>query len=300
MKQVKQICAGSFLVAVICTVFITSCKKDKPGNSGNTPPGKQTVSVFLNDDPDPNYASVLVNISYVEVKVDTGTTTHDDAYYDDDHEGESGDSAQAGGNGDKFGKWDTLSVTPGVYDLVKLRNGADTLIAKGIADMGKISKLRITLGTGNKISVDSTASVDLPICNKNMYVYAKVRSNTIDDLSGNEFAIHLDFDLKKSIKNEGGQFCLDPFVKAYAESATGKITGSVQPAEAHATIMAFNESDTALTLPGADGKFEFRGLTPADYSVSIKAMAPFSDTVINNVTVAEGAEAKLPDIVLHQ
>ena len=298
MKQVKQICAGVFLVAVICTVFVTSCKKDKPGNSGATPPGKQTVSVFLNDDPDPNYASVLVNISYVEVKVDTGTTQHDDAYYDDDHEGE--DSAQSTGNGDKFGKWDTLSVTPGVYDLVKLRNGADTLIAKGIANMGKISKLRITLGTGNKISVDSTASVDLPICNKNMYVYARVRSNTIDDLSGNEFAIHVDFDIKKSIKNEGGQFCLDPFIKTYAESATGKITGTVQPAEAHATVMAFSNTDTAFTLPAADGKFEFRGLSPADYSVSIKAMAPFADTVINNVTVKEAAETKLPDIVLHQ
>jgi len=230
--------------------------------------------------------------------VDTGTTQHDDAYYDDDHEGE--DSAQSTGNGDKFGKWDTLSVTPGVYDLAKLRNGADTLIAKGIANMGKISKLRITLGTGNKISVDSTASVDLPICNKNMYVYARVRSNTIDDLSGNEFAIHVDFDIKKSIKNEGGQFCLDPFIKAYAESATGKITGTVQPAEAHATVMAFSNTDTAFTLPAADGKFEFRGLSPADYSVSIKAMAPFADTVINNVTVKEAAETKLPDIVLHQ
>jgi hypothetical protein len=297
MKQVKQICAGVFLVAVICTVFITSCKKDKAGNSGTTPPGKQTVSVFLNDDPDPNYASVLVNISAVEVKVDTGTTEHDDAYYDDDHEE---DSAQSAGIGDQFGKWDTLSVTPGIYDLVKLRNGTDTLIAKGIADMGKISKLRITLATGNKISVDSTASVDLPVCDKNMYVYARVRSNTIDDLSGNEFAIHVDFDIKKSIKNEGGLFCLKPFIRAYAESATGKITGNVQPADAHATLMAFSDTDTAFTLPSVDGKFEFRGLPPADYSVSIKAMAPFSDTVINSVTVKEAAEAKLPDIVLHQ
>ena len=298
MKQVKKICVGVFSVAAICTVFIASCKKDKPGNSGTTPAGKQTVSVFMNDDPDPNYASVLVNISYVEVKVDTGNTTHDDAYYDDDHEGE--DSSHPSGTGDQFGKWDTLSVTPGVYDLAKLRNGMDTLIAKGIADLGKISKLRITLGTGNKIAADSLSSVDLPVCGKNMYVYARIRSNTIDDLSGNEFAIHVDFDLKKSIKNEAGQFCLSPFLTAYAESATGKISGTVLPSEAHATIMAFNNADTAFTIPAADGKFEFRGLSPAAYSVSIKAMAPFADTVISNVAVKEGAESKLPDITLHQ
>jgi hypothetical protein len=298
MKQVKQICAGVLSVAAICTVFITSCKKDKPGNSGTTPPGKQTVSVYLNDDADPAYASVLVNISYVEVKVDTATTGHDDAYYDDDHEGEPGDTSDH--HGDKFGKWDTLSVEPGVYDLVKLRNGTDTLIAKGIADMGKISKIRLTLGTGNKISVDSSGSMDLPICDSNMYAYARVRSNSIDDLSGNEFAIHVDFDLPKSIKNEGGQFCLNPFLRAFAESATGKISGNVQPAEAHATIMVFSDADTAFTTPAADGKFAFSGLTPAAYSVSIKAMTPFADTVINNVTVEEGKEAKLPDIVLHQ
>src|SRR5664279_4978307 len=117
----------------IFLVIITACNKEGSNSTGSVPAGMQKVSVSLNDGPIANLTSVVVDIRYVEVKVDTGGIRHDDGYYDDDHEGD--DHRNDNGenhHGDHFGKWDTISITPGLYDLLKLRNGIDTMIASGL------------------------------------------------------------------------------------------------------------------------------------------------------------------------
>jgi len=288
-------------LAILLTGIITACNKENSNSSGTIPAGQQKVQVSLNDGPVPNLTSVIVDIRFVEVKVDTGRTHHEDGYYDDDHEGDEGHGGEEGHHqGDHFGKWDTLNVTPGLYDLLKLRNGTDTLIASGFSHIGKITKLRITLGTNNSVTTDSTHQFPLPICNGSPYVYANIRSNTLDSLGTGQYLVRIDFNVAKSIEFEDGRFCLQPRLKSYCQKNSATIEGRVLPTEAHATVVVYNNSDSSFAIPGSSGEFELRGLTEGTYSVLFKSLLPFKDTTLLNIKVQKGIETKLPLITLHQ
>lgn len=300
MNLKRNIRTGLLGFVLISAIIITACNKES-SSSGNTPSGMQKVIVKLNDDPIPNLTSVIVDIRYVEVKVDTGSMHHEDRFYDDDHEGDDhhhdGDEHH---HGDHFGKWDTLNVTPGLYDLLKLKNGTDTLIANGFSHIGKITKIRITLGSNNSITVDSTHHFPLPICDGSPYVYANIRSNSIDSLPGGQFVIRIDFNVARSIEFEDGKYCLRPRLKSYCEKTSGIIEGKVLPPDAHAHIMIFNNTDTAFAIPERDGEFEVHGLSVGSYAVLYKALSPYKDTTIFNIPVEKGMETKLPVITLHK
>jgi hypothetical protein len=308
MKINGKIGMGLVCLSLIVLAFFSACNKESSNGSVTVPEGMQKVTVSLNDDPLPNLASVIVDIRYVEVKVDTSGGHHDDRYYDDDHEGDEDhhegendhhEGDDNGHHGDHFGKWDTLAIAPGKYDLLKLKNGADTLIANSFSHKGKITKIRITLGTDNSVSTDSTHSFPLPICSGSPYVYANIRSTSIDSLGGGQFAIHVDFNVARSIVFEDGQFCLRPRIKTYCHSHSGGIEGKVLPSEAKASVLIYNSTDTANALPEREGEFEVRGLTAGTYSVLFRATAPYKDTTLSNINVQDGQETKLPDITLH-
>ena len=110
------------LAGALITAGIISCQKET-SSSNTVPAGKQHVQVYLNDDPVPNLLKVLVDIRYIEVKVDTGTMHHDDDYYNNDH-----DSDNDHHDHDQYGKWDTLTIRPGVYNILRLRNGIDIFL----------------------------------------------------------------------------------------------------------------------------------------------------------------------------
>lgn len=298
MNPVKTNFRVAIALFSITTLVVAACNKQGSGGS-SVPFGKQSIAVYLNDDPIPNLSSVLVDIRYVEVKVDTGAIHHDDAYYDDDHEGDSTDTSSASHESDRFGQWDTLQIQPGVYDLLKLKNGVDTLLANGLAYAGKVSRIRITLGTANSVVVDST-TYPLTICSGAPYVYVRVMSNDMDDLGRGQFRTRLDFDIANSIESENGHYCLQPRLSSYSDNSTGKIEGKVGPALAHPWVIAVNGTDTAYAMPEEDGGFQFRGLKPAVYSVTFMANAPYVDSTINNIQINAGSEMQLPAILLHQ
>ena len=282
---------------VIVLLFLSSlvfwaCQKDI---SGNAPEGKQRVSVYLNDDPSFNFTKVLVDIRYVEIKVDTSHGCHDD----DDHDGDDDDDDDDHHH-DGFGQWDTLPVPGGVYDLLRLRNGIDTLLATGFVLNGRITKVRFTLGTNNSVWTDSVHSEPLSICEGRPYVYAKLKRNMIDTIPGGGIRVNIDFDVNKSIKRKNGRYCLKPELKAYSHHSCGEIEGKVLPQAANAVVVIYNNTDTATAIPFSNGKFKVRGLSPGIYSVLYDGTAPYQDTTITNVQVDRDREVHLPTITLHQ
>ncbi len=281
-------------LSVIIALAVVSCKKET-STSTSVPAGKQSVAVYLNDDPVPNLLKVLVDIRYVEVKVDTGNVQHNDDYYNGDHDGDNDHQHH-----DRYGRWDTLSITPRVYDLLKLKNGVDTLIANAYANAGKITKVRITLGSNNSVWTDSTHSYPLVLCDNNTYLYVKIKSNSIETLPGGQVRIRIDFDVAKSIEFENGIYCLKPKLRSYCDSNSGKIEGIVKPRAANALVKVYNATDTAYAIPEEDCEYKIRGLKPSSYSVLLKATAPYKDTTISNVQVAAGQKTTIPTITLHQ
>ncbi|CAN5773899.1 hypothetical protein BH11BAC4_BH11BAC4_22140 [soil metagenome] len=288
MKNTLRIPALLGAVAILLFVF-NSCQKDvATANTG----GKQELKVYLNDDPSYGFTKVLIDIRYVEVKIDSSRGHHqnhlDDQDADDDHNGH-----------DEYGYWDTLAVSPGVYDLLQLRNGVDTLLATGLVGQGLVTKIRFTLGDNNEVWTDSMHSEPLRICDNHHYVYAGLLTNSIDTLSTGQAIIRIDFNVERSIRRRNGHYCLQPVLRPYCGSRTGEIEGRIAPAGTIALITVYNTTDTAYAIPWWNGKFKVRGLNEGIYSVLYHPINPLHDTTINNVQVYRGRETELPDIILH-
>jgi hypothetical protein len=278
-------------------LFGVSCQKDLTGDN-QVPAGKQKIEVYLNDDPDFNFTKVLIDLRAVEVKIDTGGMRRNDDDYDDDDDDDDHHGS------DKYGKWDTLNVKPGIYDLLRLRNGVDTLIANGFAVSGKVIKVRLTLGSNNSVWIDNK-SFPLPLCDKNQsYLYVRIKSNTIDVLQGGGIRINLDFDVSKSInsKRSGTEFCLRPVLKAYSHDQSGEIEGKVLPAAALTRVMVFNATDTAFAIPDYDddGEYKVKGLNAGTYSILFDGISPYKDTTIQNIVVRRNEDTKVATITLHK
>lgn len=111
------------------------------------------------------------------------------------------------------GAWTSLSINPGLYDLLVLQNGVDTVLAPPqVIPAGHITQMRLILGSNNYV-VD-TAGISIPL---------KVPSgeNTglkinIDETvpTGVVYDVLLDFDAEKSIVEQGnGNLLLKPVIK---------------------------------------------------------------------------------------
>ncbi len=300
MKKIFNATALYMLLALVIMIFY-ACQKDvsAPGNAD-----RQNIMVYLNDDPSFDFAKVLVDIKFVEVKIDTtfrGMHNNDDDDHTGNNNNEEDDDDDDDHHGfDEHGQWDTLAVTPGLYDLLRLRNGVDTLLAQGSVSNGSIKKIRFTLGTNSRVFTDSANSAPLRICDNKPYVYVKINRNSIDTLAG-QMRINIDFDVSKSIKIENGQFCLKPNLKSFAHHSSGKLEGKVLPYAARPLVKIYNATDTAYAIPWREGDYKITGLAPGTYTVLFDAtVASYRDTSISNVQIIRGRETKLPTITLRQ
>ncbi|MEQ1797872.1 MAG: DUF4382 domain-containing protein [Lacibacter sp.] len=288
----KNLFSKTLLTLLISGVIVFfGCQKNNQSEA--TPAGKQKVAVYLNDDPSFSFSKVLIDIRYVEVKVDTGSVVN--PHHEQDEDGDDDHQSH-----DSYGQWDTIQVNPGVYDLLTLRNGVDTLLANGYVWHGRITKVRFTLGTNNTVWTDSTHSSPLRICENSPYVYVKLGANTIDTLPGGLVHIRIDFDVNKSIKLKNGSFCLKAELKAYSHNNTGRIEGKVYPKDARPLITVFNSTDTAFATPFNNGEYKLTGLKEGIYSIYYDAVAPYVDTTITNVRVYRGVETKIPTLTFRK
>ena len=281
----------SLIIILICSlVSFISCKK----TSVNTQNKK--LSVFLTDDPS-QYDSVLVDIRFVEVKIDASKEHEDDDHFGDNDKDDDDDHLDH----DQYGKWDTLSILPGVYNLMTLRNGVNILLGTGNIT-GKVRKIRITLGSNNSVY---KAGIKYPLTlypGTNNYLYVKIHEEDEDDEDNNNgnlnASIWLDFDLSRSVIEQNGQFYLKPELRPFSRKHFGVIEGKVFPQEAHAVVNASNSQDVGNAIPERNGEYEIEGLHEGTYSVKFHSFNGYRDTTINNVVVKAGKKTELPNITL--
>ena len=295
MKTVTKWLTGATSAAAVLLVF--ACNKNNSSNSNpNIPQGQSQLSVYMMDDPI-QFSKVLIDIRQVTVLVDTG-----DKQSNDDHD-DQWDDNYCGWHRDKSNKsviWDTLSIKPGVYDLLALRNGTDTLLGSGLFPSGKILKVKITLGADNTIFTDSTTSYPLEIFGPNPYFTVNVSRVNVANVTSNDFKLWLDFNLSKSIFFWSGKFLLKPYFVVFNDQITAKIQGQVLPSGAAALVTAYNSTDTLYAVPFWNGQYLFRGVHTGTYSVNFKARGGYKDTTLANIKVDSSKNVKLPTITLHK
>jgi hypothetical protein len=163
-------------VAVLSVAFY-ACQKENNGNSGST-----NLQIRLTDNPF-NASEVNVDIQQVRVKL-------------------SDDSTSAG--------WIDLNTNAGVYNLLELQNGVDTLLAQGVIPAGTLKEVRFVLGSDNSIVIDSTSyPLTIPSGSESglKIKLDKQLGATIDSLI-------IDFDAALSILKTGaGDYKLKPVLK---------------------------------------------------------------------------------------
>ncbi|MGZ3849077.1 MAG: DUF4382 domain-containing protein [Flavisolibacter sp.] len=291
MNNSKRIMTAAIALFTATAVFLVACKKETSGTGSQNP---KNLSVYLTDDPC-QFDSVFIDIRTVEVKLDTSKEHRDDDHFGD--KDENGDDDHE--HHDSFGYWDTLNIRPGVYNIMKLRNGLDTLLGSANLPAGALRKIRITLGTDNTLFNGGVSYPLQLLPGTNHYVYIKTHQEDFDQDDAVNARVWLDFDVCRSIIQENGQYYLKPGIRPFGNHQRGQIEGRVLPRLARSFIKAYNATDTATAIPGDEGEFRIRGLKEGTYSVLYMGFNGYKDTLVSNVQVYRGKETKLPLVTLH-
>jgi hypothetical protein len=275
MKQ-KIIFAIAFAVMMIWVLL--SCQKEINGNIDQGKP--HTIKVYLTDHDTPVFDSVFIDFQRLEVKLEVDTLPN--------------------------GGWVELNINAGVYNILRFRNGLDTLFATGTLPNARIRKIRLTLGQQNS-AMKNGQSFPLRVNDNDRQVVVNIENANFEIIPPNQVLFWIDFDASRSIQvdnsgsgNNNG-YRLKSKIKIFTHRNTGRIEGKVLPLAASPIVMAIGGADTATAIPDAnDGKFKIIGLDAGSYTVFIDANNNYRDTTIHNVIVRRGEDTRLPDILLRQ
>jgi hypothetical protein len=292
MVKPSMLVFNALATLTVSVLIFQACTKDEYSSSGEG--ATQNLKVYLTDDPG-LFDSLFVQISAVEVKLDTGK------HRDDDHWGHRSDSIDRDDDDDHrgrddFGRWDTLDMAGGEYNILALRNGIDTVLAQG-SIQGTIRKIRITIGKVRVVKGGISYPVNLLPGVRNNYIYIKVRKEHIQS-NGSNVSTWIDFDVSRSIVEINGKYYLKPVLKPFCEKNFGELKGTVLPSDAGAIVRVYNTTDTATAIPDSNGKFKVRGLSEGTYTVLFDGNNGYADTTIAEVMVTKGKDRNLGTVTL--
>lgn len=200
---------------------------------------------------------------------------------------------------DEQNGWKSIEIEKGVYDLLKLTGGIDTLLGRAELPSGKISQLRLKLGTNNSIKRnDAVRDLTTPSGQQ-----SGLKLNVKADLAaGVVYKLLLDFDAARSIVATGSdKFNLKPVIRTIVEAQSGAIKGMVTPIASTPAVYAIAGQDTLATAfaNSTTGKYLLRGLPPGDYKVTFEPGEGFSQKIVEPVTVSLGVVTDMGSITIH-
>ncbi|MGC8654741.1 MAG: DUF4382 domain-containing protein [Candidatus Kryptoniota bacterium] len=201
---------------------------------------------------------------------------------------------------DSTSGWVTLNSTSKTYDLLKLVNGVNAVIASAAVPAGHYSQIRLYIGSGSNVVI-AGSSFPLTIPSG---IQSGLKLNVDATVqSGMTYVLTLDFNVNQSIVVTGNflnhQFILKPVIRVITTPSTGAIAGIVLPASARPTITAYNSSDTVSTAADTSGNFKVSYLSAGTYSLQITPSdTTVKDTTLNNINVTDGQLTNVGTITL--
>jgi hypothetical protein len=265
MKTIQGKSSASFILrkiifATLIGIFviqISSCKNDKKGD-------KVLLTVRMTDAP-ANYDAVTVDVQGVEIVGENEKTV-------------------------------VLTTTPGLYNLLNLSNGINTILATGYIDPGKVSQIRLILGPDNTVRIDN---VNYPLSTTSaMQSGLKIQMNQTFE-AGIEYTILLDFDANQSIIQKGNnEYQLKPVVRTIDEVTSGAIKGSITPIGGNVLITAISNGITYSSSVNSNGFFLIAGLPSGTYDLTITPDLPLLPIKLMGKTVIAGLTTDLGIIIL--
>ncbi|HYX07768.1 MAG TPA: DUF4382 domain-containing protein [Bacteroidales bacterium] len=256
----KRISLLFFSALALFAVLTTGCE-DKTQNNGSG-----TLLLYLTDAP-ATYDAVNIDIQSVQIKTSEG-----DSVISPD------------------------IIHPGVYNLLDLQNGLDTLLGTFTLPAATVSQVRLVLGNNNSIVKDGmTYDLKTPSAQQSGL---KLNVHAVID-PAIDYRLWIDFDAKHSVVETGnGKFILKPVIRTYTEGVTGAIEGVLLPPEANPEVNAILGEDTISALPDDAGYYLLKGLNEGSYKLIYTAVAPYLNDTITDVSVLAGQVTKMDTVRL--
>ncbi|HEX6982116.1 MAG TPA: DUF4382 domain-containing protein [Balneolaceae bacterium] len=170
--------------------------------------------------------------------------------------------------------WIVINEPNKTYNLLKLVNGATTVLGSATLEPGTYSQIRLILAQeGHSVVIDGEEYAMMVPSGAQTGVKLNINAEIKPDV---EYTILLDFDASRSVVATGRnnptiKYLLKPVIKATNKAITGSIAGTVSPVEALPVVYAIADSDTlASTIADtSSGDFKLIGLEEGSYTVSI-------------------------------
>jgi hypothetical protein len=232
----------------LLSLLFTSCHEEKNAR----------IEVWLTDDPG-DYQQVNIDLQAVEIHADE--------------------------TADQRG-WQSLDVTPRIYNLLNLTNGRETFLGDLDLPSGRISQIRLKLGENNTVKVNGSAHpLNTPSAQQSGL---KLQVHQVL-AEGITYKILLDFDAAKSVVVTGANsYILKPVIRAITEAQNGAIKGTVNPAGI-VSISAVKGSETITTTASDEsGNFLVRGLDAGSYTIVFDPSGDAPDVEKTDVAVTVG------------
>lgn len=233
MKRIRKILLFS-VSFIFLELALSSCSKNQKTDSAR-------LELRLTDSPFPDAKEVWVDIEQIEILM--SDTTHP-IILDGTH--------------------------PGLYNLLELTNGKDTLLADATIPAGKISQIRLVLGDNNYIITTGGEKIALKTPSAQE---SGLKVQVHQDVTGGIlYRLILDFDAGKSIVQAGnsGNFLLKPVLRIISlEPSGGNIQGVVVPDSVRTAILAIQGTDTIASTftDTANGAYLFKDVPAGNYSL---------------------------------
>ncbi|PSL45736.1 uncharacterized protein DUF4382 [Chitinophaga niastensis] len=247
-------------------LFVAACSK-----SDNNTSGDSRLSVYLTDAPS-NYDAVLIDIQDTQVNNST----------------------------DPDNGWQSLHLLrPGVYDLLKFKNGVDTVLASVDIPAGKISQIRLILGANNSVVIGGGA---YPLKTPSAQQSGLKLNIQAQLVAGIEYKLWIDFDTKRSIVVTGNNnYILKPVIRTFAQATSGSVRGIILPPSGVNWVYAIQNMDTIATAKPdlVTGAFLISGLSSGSYTIAVDAVAPLNSRTITGVNVTIGQVSDVGTVQLH-
>lgn len=264
MKTIRiwQLCLSLSLVGLI-----SACDKNDDKDSS---PQTARLQIALTDAPTDDVSEVWVDIKDIQI------------------------------NASDTGSWTSVpNVNTGVYNLMDLTNGRDTILADAEIPAGRINQLRLILGDNNYIiKTDGQKQMLTTPSAEESGLKLQVQS----DLTGGVlYRLVLDFDVAKSIIKAGssGNYILKPVIRVLTFAPSGGIVeGFVAPDSVLTSVFAIMGADTISSTSTDSGNFMFRDIMAGNYILSFVPVSDSFNTVTKNLVVTLGQTTTVDTVTL--
>ncbi len=254
-------------IFLLSSIVFFSCQKNN-----NTNDNAARLQVRLTDSPAPEIQEVWIDVKEVRINMkDTSWITLDGAH-------------------------------PGVYNLLDLTDGKDTLLADAQIPAGDISQIRLILGDNNYIITKNGEKIELTTPSAQQSGL-KVQIHEVVT-GGVLYRLILDFDAGKSIvkAGESGKYILKPVLRVISFVASGgNLKGVVVPDSVKTAIYAINGVDTvASTYTNMSGNFLFSDIPAGNYSLSYIPTDSGYKEAQQNISVILGQSAVADTVIVEK